>query len=74
MSRYTDTENQQPTADVRENVRAVWIERELQGLMGRRHTETRCGNCGYEVYRKTPFCPNCGADMRQGSTDRDMDA
>lgn len=54
----------QPTADVRENVGAVWIERELKSLLGRTRTETRCGNCGFEVYRKTPFCPNCGADMR----------
>ena len=25
-----------------------------------------CGNCGYVVmrYNNTPFCPNCGADMR----------
>lgn len=25
-----------------------------------------CGNCGYGVmrYNNTPFCPNCGADMR----------
>lgn len=53
-----------PTADVRENVRGEWVEQELQSLLGRRHTETRCGNCGYEVYRKTPFCPNCGADTR----------
>ena len=58
------TVDAQPTADVRENVRAVWIERELQSLLGRTRTETRCGNCGFEVYRMTPFCPNCGADMR----------
>ena len=27
-----------------------------------------CGNCGYAVmrYNNTPFCPNCGADMREG--------
>ena len=56
-----------PTADVRENVHGEWIELELQGLMGRRHTEIRCGNCGFEVYRMTPFCPNCGADMRGGA-------
>lgn len=26
-----------------------------------------CGNCGYAVmrYNNTPFCPNCGADMRK---------
>lgn len=26
-----------------------------------------CGNCGYAVmrYNNTPFCPNCGADMRE---------
>ena len=26
-----------------------------------------CGNCGYGVmrYNNTPFCPNCGTDMRK---------
>ena len=29
-----------------------------------------CGNCGYGVmrYNNTPFCPNCGADMREVTT------
>ena len=32
-------------------------------------TEVTCSNCGYvEVYsRKYNFCPNCGADMREGA-------
>lgn len=26
-------------------------------------TET-CSECGFEAHIRTPFCPNCGADMR----------
>ena len=32
----------------------------------------KCSECGYETYRKidiSNFCPNCGADMREGEED-----
>lgn len=32
----------------------------------------KCSECGYEPYRKmdiSNFCPNCGADMREGQDD-----
>ena len=28
----------------------------------------RCSNCNELMYGKTNFCPNCGADMREGET------
>ena len=49
----------QPTADVRENVHGEWIA-EGGGFW-------KCNQCGYgvEPYNNTPFCPNCGADLRE---------
>ena len=52
----------QPTADVRENVRGEWIEK---------NDVCRCSVCGKEALWSerigcvcTDYCPNCGADMR----------
>ena len=51
-----------PSADVRENVKAMYI-------FDTHYGEWRCSNCGivFEDYADEPpynFCPNCGADMR----------
>ena len=50
-----------PTADVRENVQALWIN-ELSGTF-------ECSNCGI-WHSKSRFCPNCGAVMGNGRTKR----
>ena len=57
----------QPTADVRENVRGEWVEK---------NDVYRCSVCGKEALWserigsvRTDFCPNCGADMRGEAND-----
>ena len=56
--------NNQPTADVRENVRGEWI-----FPYGDKQYK-RCSACGktfYSIPATSNFCPNCGADMRHQS-------
>ena len=54
---------EQPTADVRENVRGNWV-----GIDDEPYTTWECDKCGCiyeEDFKYIPnFCPNCGADMR----------
>ena len=55
-----DCVRQQPTADVRENVRGEWTH------------ENACPFCGFRPWferdiHTLSFCPNCGADMRGAS-------
>lgn len=55
--------DEEPAADVRENVRGKWI-------------DGKCDKCGEHApfwsmastYYKSNFCPNCGAEMK-GETD-----
>ena len=69
---------EQPTADVRENVHGKWIYYETEND---RYDEIKCPFCKktytVDAYRIDDigftatdfnFCPNCGADMR-GNTD-----
>lgn len=52
---------EQPTADVRENVKGEWI-----FPYGDKKYK-RCSACGktfYSIPSTSNFCPNCGADMR----------
>lgn len=66
-----DTE---PTADVRENVRGEWITptEKVYSMDGEDITFAykECNRC-HKVYVRTNdnFCPNCGADMRDGEAD-----
>ena len=55
----TEIISKQPTADVRENVHGEWVPAG-GGLW-------MCNKCGYvvEPYNNTPFCHNCGVDMRK---------
>lgn len=53
----------QPTADVRENVRGEWLSGDCMGAS--------CSKCGeyfsfrtFSEVHNFNFCPNCGADMR----------
>ena len=65
--------NNQPTADVRENVKGEWIEDNPR----KKSMMWRCSVCGRIAYYPTigerksykkhcgyNYCPNCGADMR----------
>ena len=55
--------NNQPTADVRENVRGEW----LPDMIYDGEDEwcfVECSNCKYRADKHYDFCPNCGADMR----------
>lgn len=52
----------QPTADVRENVRGEWVD-------AGEYPWDKCSICGYyaDYHDEFNFCPNCGADMRSKS-------
>ena len=53
-----------PAADVRPVVRGKWECADDEDFS---QPHVRCSNCGeyyFAWYRKFPFCPNCGADMR----------
>ena len=65
----------QPTADVRENVKGEWEYFNVNGaaydIEGTKTwaVQYRCSKCGFihnfiENHGKYNYCPNCGADMR----------
>ena len=59
-----------PTADVRENVKGEWIDPEREGCtVWDKRAYAQCSICGYKQFfgREKNFCPNCGADMREGN-------
>lgn len=76
MASVIATLEEQPTADVRENVRGEWIEvevfPEVYDIEGIKTwgSEMQCDQCGFRhtaVERHMTqynFCPNCGAEMR----------
>ena len=45
-----------------------WIEHRQFNPIGCFYSEYECSNCHDDVWQKTEwqFCPNCGADMREG--------
>jgi len=53
----------QPTANLRENVRGEWITDTESALAG--NVCSACGKVANNIFHKTNFCPNCGADMRE---------
>lgn len=62
--------SEQPTADVRENVKGEWIACEHNKWMHGTYA-LRCSKCngGYHLSTEKHmgtwnYCPNCGADMR----------
>lgn len=56
-----------------------WIEGDRNGTdPGKRVTGEmidtfRCSWCGYYMYWKTPFCPNCGSEMEDESNANRLD-
>ena len=59
-----------PAADVRPVVKAVW--KHVKWVVDEEWQEggywiSRCSNCSMPYNTETPFCPHCGADMREGS-------
>lgn len=64
--------NNLPTADVRENVHGRWVENGT--YLGK--LRFKCSACQEDMAVSTVmlkpiwnFCPNCGADMREGGED-----
>ncbi len=56
--------DEQPPADVRENVRGEWVsDVAYYDEEGCPCIVSRCNQCG-EPNPETNYCPNCGADMR----------
>lgn len=65
--------NNQPTADVRENVRGEWIDCGTHGDWaweqdghGNCWHIWKCSKCECTTEHCSNYCPNCGADMRGG--------
>ena len=64
--------DEQPTADVRENVKGEWV-RWYEEIKHDGYTEyiphCKCPKCETEydshIVKFINFCPNCGADMRE---------
>ena len=59
-----------PAADVRPVVRGVWkhvrwVRDDDEQVGG--YWISRCSNCSMPYHAETPFCPHCGADMREES-------
>ena len=55
--------DEQPTADVRENVMGEWF----PDMIYDGEDEwcfVECSNCKYRTDKHYNFCPNCGVDMR----------
>ena len=67
---YVDVHDilQTPTADVVERKKGEWID--CGSIWGDEyeHRMWRCSECTIPNYKKTRFCPNCGADMRGKKT------
>ena len=69
---YTGQENchkvfsQIPAANVRENVRGVWITYNalVNGMYLDENERHSCSVCKHNFRNQYNFCPNCGADMR----------
>ena len=65
----------QPTADVRENVSGEWIDRSVRKRYANGHDTyevfVECSNCECLTDIKSDFCPDCGADMRGGYSPKD---
>ncbi len=55
-----DRIDEQPTADVRENVKGEWIKRKDKPLQN----WYQCSNCGAICGETPKYCSECGADMR----------
>jgi len=55
--------DEQPTADVRENVRGEWVYH-TEPLAGLPYGHYTCSLCDEMSWDESNFCPNCGADMR----------
>lgn len=57
-------------ADVRPVVRGEWANEHLASTSGGTYAVIRCSVCKsqFPLY-KTNYCPNCGADMREVTTD-----
>ena len=57
-------------ADVRPVVKSIW--KHVQWVVDEELQEggywiSRCSNCSMPYHTETPFCPHCGADMREES-------
>lgn len=63
-----------PTADVRENVHARFVSKiikktDWKGQIQSYYQPNSCSNCNAALTGEENFCPNCGADMREGRED-----
>ena len=60
---FDDIVEQQPSADVRENIHGEWIRAtDRYGING--EAVWKCSACSNMTICKGNFCHNCGADMR----------
>ena len=64
MVSVISTVEEQPTADVRENVMGEWQKVDEQPYFRKHFHKVCCSVCRKQGYDYWNFCPNCGADMR----------
>lgn len=62
---YANEISKIPAADVRPVVRGMWIP--LFSIRCDRPYCYECSSCGFATERRTNFCHNCGADMREAN-------
>lgn len=53
---FDDIVNQQPAADVRENIKGYW---KFDGQF-----YYQCSECSFKAPYRYNYCPGCGAEMR----------
>lgn len=64
-----------PAADVRKNVKGEWIDCGIHGDWawemdghGNSYHIWECSKCEYTIEHRSNYCPNCGAQMKEGDT------
>lgn len=72
-----DISNLPSAQDVRENVHAKFVSEiikkpDWKGQMQSYYQPNSCSNCHTALTGKENFCPNCGADMREGGEDGEI--
>lgn len=62
-----------PTIEARPAVRGEWIAEMFPNIWDDDYVDIcyKCSECGAGSTGVSPFCPNCGADMRGEEVDRD---
>lgn len=60
-----------PTIEARPVVRGEWIAEMIPNIWDDDYVDIcyKCSECGMRSHGESPFCPNCGADLRTKEED-----